>query len=85
MAEKKTVIPAYLQKGDTIGIVCPAGFMPKEKADTCIASLQQWGYKVKIGKTLGGKSKNYFSRTDDERLKDLQQMLDDKEVKALVS
>jgi muramoyltetrapeptide carboxypeptidase len=84
MAEKKIIIPAYLQKGDTIGIVCPAGFMPKEKANTCITTLQQWGYKVKIGKTLGGKSKNYFSGTDDERLKDLQQMLDDREVKAVL-
>jgi muramoyltetrapeptide carboxypeptidase len=77
------VIPPYLQKGDTIGIVCPAGYMPYEKAETCINTLQQWGFKVKIGKTLGSQF-NYFSGTDAERLIDLQRMLDDAEVKAIL-
>lgn len=77
-------IPPYLKKGDTIGIVCPAGYMPVEKAQTCIQTLQQWGYKVKIGKTLGGESLNYFSGTDEERLNDLQEMLDDKNVQAVL-
>ena len=44
-----TLRPTYLQEGDTIGIVCPAGYMAYEKAETCIATLQQWGFKVKIG------------------------------------
>jgi muramoyltetrapeptide carboxypeptidase len=78
------VIPEYLQKGDTIGIVCPAGYMPFEKAQACINTFHQWGFKVKIGKTLGGDSNNYFSASDEERLNDLQQMLDDKEVKAVL-
>lgn len=77
-------IPPYLQSGDTIGITCPAGYMPLEKAQTCINTLQQWGYKVKIGKTLGGNSQNYFSGTDEERLNDFQQMLDDEEVNAVL-
>lgn len=77
-------IPAYLQSGDTIGIVCPAGFMAKEKAQTCIDVLQEWGYKVKTGKTLGSASVNYFSGTDEERLQDLQEMLDDDSVQAIL-
>ncbi len=77
-------IPPYLQKGDTIGIVCPAGFMLAEKVQTCIDTLQQWGYQVKLGKTVGGDSKTYFSGTDEERLNDFQQMLDDDEVKAVL-
>lgn len=77
-------IPPYLKPGDTIGIVCPAGYMPLEKAQTCIDSLQTWGFRVKIGNTLGGNSTNYFSGTDEERLQDLQQMLDDDEVKAVL-
>ena len=63
------IIPPYLKKGNTIGIVCPAGYMPFEKAQTCINTLQQWGYKVKPGKTLGNQF-HYFSGTDDERLQD---------------
>lgn len=77
-------VPPYLQKEDTIGIVCPAGYMDAEKAQTCINTLQEWGYRVKVGKTLGGASGNYFSGTDEERLADLQQMLDDDEVKAVL-
>lgn len=76
-------IPPYLKKGDTIGIVCPAGFMPASKAQTCIETLQQWGFNVKVGKTLGNQF-HYFSGTDEERLTDLQQMLDDTEVHAIL-
>jgi muramoyltetrapeptide carboxypeptidase len=45
-------IPPYLKKGDTIAITCPAGYMPLEKAKTCINTLQQWGYEALIGKTI---------------------------------
>lgn len=77
-------IPPYLQKGDTIGLVCPAGFMTLEKVQTCISTLQDWGYSVKLGKTIGGDSSTYFSGIDEERLNDFQQMLDDDEVKAVL-
>ena len=76
------ITPPYLEKDDTIGIICPSGFMPYQKAQTCIDTLQQWGFKVKIGKTLGNQF-NYFSGTDDERLIDLQLMMDDEEVNAI--
>ncbi|MDQ6814874.1 MAG: LD-carboxypeptidase [Bacteroidota bacterium] len=78
-----TTIPPYLKKGDTIGIVCPAGYMPVEKLQTCIAVLMQWGYKVKAGNTIGSQL-NYFSGTDEQRLHDLQQMLDDETVHAVL-
>lgn len=77
-------IPPYLKKGDTIGIVCPAGYMALDKVQTCITALQEWGYNVKVGKTVGGDSQTYFSGTDEERLTDFQQMLDDDEVKTIL-
>lgn len=77
-------VPPYLKKGDTIGITLPAGYMAKEKAQTCIDVLQQWGYEVLVGKTLGSKSKTYFSGTDEERLIEFQAMLDAPEVKAIL-
>lgn len=59
--------------------------MSLEKAAECIRVLQEeWGYKVKVGKTLGSASETYFSGTDEERLLDFQQMLDDPEVKAIL-
>ena len=76
--------PPYLKKGDTVGITCPAGYMPKEKAQTCIETLQQWGYEVMVGKTLGSASETYFSGTDDERLDELQAMLDDASINAIL-
>jgi muramoyltetrapeptide carboxypeptidase len=77
-------IPPYLKKGDTIGLVCPAGYMAAEKVITCVNTLNEWGYKVKIGKTVGGDSETYFSGTDEERLADFQQTLDDEDVKAVL-
>src|SRR5688572_8596620 len=77
-------IPEYLKPGDTIGIVCPAGYMSIEKAQTCINTLKTWGYKTRLGKTLGSGSDNYFSGTDDERLQDLQEMLDNDGVQAVL-
>jgi muramoyltetrapeptide carboxypeptidase len=77
-------IPPYLKKGDIIGITCPAGYMAKEKAQACIDTLQQWGYQVMVGNTLGSNSANYFSGTDEERLNELQAMLDDDSINAIL-
>jgi len=79
-----TTIPPYLQKGDTIGITCPAGFMAAEKAQTCIDTLHEWGYNVMVGKTLGSNSTNYFSGTDEERIDEMQAMLDDDSINAIL-
>ncbi|MGQ0738287.1 MAG: S66 peptidase family protein [Bacteroidota bacterium] len=76
--------PDYLQKGDTIGLVCPAGYMEIEKVQTCIQTLKEWGYLVKVGNTVGSNSETYFSGPDQKRLNDFQQMLDDEEVKAVL-
>ena len=77
-------IPPYLQKGDTIGLICPAGAMPAEKTSECIRVLnEEWDFTTKVGKTIGTEF-NYFSGTDEERLNDFQEMLDDEEVKAIL-
>ncbi len=77
-------IPPYLQKGDTIGIVAPAGYMPFEKIHACMDALGDWGYNVALGDTAHSDSDNYFSGTDEARAADLQAMLDNKEVKAIL-
>lgn len=76
--------PPYLKPGDTIGIVCPSGYMPAENVQSCIDTLREWGYYVKTGMTVGSASENYFSGTDDERLEDVQQMLDDDSIRAVL-
>lgn len=78
------ITPAYLKPGDTIAIVCPAGYLPAAKVQTCVTVLNQWGYKVILGTTVGGGSSTYFSGTDQERLTDFQRMLDDATVQAIL-
>lgn len=77
-------LPPYLEKGQTIGLTCPAGYMAAEKAQACIHTLQDWGYQVMVGKTLGSRSKNYFSGNDTDRLDELQAMLDDDRIHAIL-
>ncbi len=78
------IIPPYLKKGDTIGLTCPAGYMAKAKAQTCIHTLQGWGFNVMVGKTLGSASENYFSGTDEDRRDELQAMLDNPAINAIL-
>jgi muramoyltetrapeptide carboxypeptidase len=75
--------PQNLQPGDIIGMVCPAGTIPLETVQKCIETLTSWGYTVKLGKTVGGKHFT-FSGTDLERTADLQEMMDDENVKAIL-
>ena len=76
--------PPSLKSGDTIGIVCAAGYMPVEMIQSCVQALNAWGFNVKTGPSVGGNSQNYFSGTDEERLNDLQQMLDDSSIQAIL-
>src|SRR5579863_1847522 len=78
------IFPPYLKTGDTIGIVCPSGYMAAERILSCVHTLKSWGFRVKIGRTVGSDSLNYFSGTDAERLDDLQAMLDDDEISAIL-
>lgn len=77
-------IPPYLKKGDTIAITCPAGYMEKNKIATCVKTLQEWGFQVMVGKTVGSKSTNYFSGTDEERRDEFQALLNEPSVKAIL-
>ena len=76
--------PPFLQEGDTVGITCPAGFVNPEDIQPAVRKLQEWGFRVKIGDTVGKKDFT-FGGTDEERLAGLQQMLDDHEIKAVLS
>ncbi len=39
LAMMASIIPPYLKTGDTIGIVCPAGFMAAERILPCVNIL----------------------------------------------
>lgn len=75
--------PKYLQPGSLIGITCPAGYVSHERTTHAIKVLEDWGYRVRKGKTVGNEF-HYFAGTDEERLADLQEMMDDPEIDAII-
>lgn len=75
--------PPLLQPGDTIAITCPSGYLPPERTVFAKQTLEAWGYKVIVGATVGN-AHFYFSDTDEGRLMELQQFLDDRQVKAIL-
>ena len=77
------VIPPYLKKGDLIGITSPAGYITHEEIRPAVRVMESWGYRVRLGKTIGRRDAS-FGGTDAERLEDLQQLLDDRAVKAIM-
>jgi muramoyltetrapeptide carboxypeptidase len=75
--------PPYLKQGDTIGITSPAGYITLEELKPAIGIMESWGYKIKVGAAIG---KRDFTRggTEIERVNDLQQMLNDPKIKAIM-
>jgi muramoyltetrapeptide carboxypeptidase len=80
---RKWHIPPTLQKGDAIGITCPSGFAMPEDVAPAIQYLQNWGLQVVTGKTVGLKD-HTFGGTDEERAADFQEMINRKDIKAIL-
>ncbi len=80
------VRPPYLREGDTVGIVSPAGRLPL-KADTAKVRerFEAWGLHVKFGAHYADQEQPYFAGTDAQRAEDLQRMVDDPSVKAVIA
>jgi muramoyltetrapeptide carboxypeptidase len=72
-----------LQAGDRVGITCPAGAIPIEKVQNIIKRLESWGYQVVVGETVG-QEHFYFSAPDTVRKNELQSMMDDPTIKAII-
>lgn len=82
-ARQPAKVPPFLRKGDVIGITCPAGFITLEEVQPAIQLIQSWGFAVEVGKTVGKRSFT-FGGTDEERSADLQYMLDNQNIKAIM-
>ena len=82
--QEKLITPPYLQKGDTIAIIAPAGILKNKQEIIKKAQLlsESWGLKVVLGKNLFNQN-NHFSGTDEERREDFQEALDNKNIKAI--
>lgn len=78
------ITPSYLKQGDKIGIVACARLISQEELQPALDILNSWGLEVVLGKNLFNTNHQYAG-TDAERAEDLQSMIDDVTVKALIS
>ncbi len=76
-------LPLPLQKGDLVYITAPAKSVDEQIISVAKSFFEQHGFKVRISTNCLGQY-HYFSGTDEERTADLQEGLDDPEVKAIV-
>lgn len=76
------IIPPHLKKGDTVAIVCTARKFFPEEAKPAIELLESWGLKVKLGSTIG-KDSCQLGGTDIERTADLQEQINNPNIKAI--
>jgi muramoyltetrapeptide carboxypeptidase len=77
------IIPPYLQPGDRIRIVSPAGKVQKDKVLPGIELLQEEGFDVILGKHIFDKFHQYAGN-DVQRSSDLQEAINDSETKAII-
>ena len=77
------ITPPYLKPGDKIAIIATARKVSPSEMDAAFSILRSWGLQVVTGPHLFGEN-NQYSGTDEERAADLQMMLDDKEIRAVL-
>ena len=75
-------IPPYLKSGEQVGILCTARSFSTEEAQPAIELLESWGLKPVLGNTIGINT-HQLGGTDQQRAEDLQQMIDNPEIKAI--
>ncbi len=75
--------PNFLQKGDSVGIVSPSGPISSDSIDYAIKTLQSWGLKVVVGEHVFD-SYGVFAGTDVDRASDVQAMIDDDSISAII-
>lgn len=73
-----------IKAGSTFGIISPAWIPIKENVDNGISYLKNKGYKVKIGKNVD-KQYGYFAGTEEERVEDLHDAYNDKEISVILA
>lgn len=75
--------PPYLQPGDRIGLVSPARKISSAEVKAAVKVLQRWGLEPVFGRHIFS-SHHQFAGSDEERAQDIQECLDDIQVKAIL-
>ena len=72
-----------LNKGDTIGIICPSHIARAERLEKSIKTLESLGYHVKLGKNVYKNTYGYLA-SEQERADDFTDMVSDKCIKMIL-
>lgn len=76
------ILPSLLRPGETVGVIAPSGPVDRERLLDGISYLQRRGYEVREGDSLYARTR-YLAGRDADRAADLNQMLGDREVRAI--
>lgn len=77
------MLPPFLKENDQVRIISPSGYIEPSYIDGAIKVLSSWGLHCTEGRFTRSQY-GRFAGTDDERLRDLQDAIDNPEVKAIV-
>lgn len=75
--------PPSLCKGDLIGIAAPARKISAKEIEFAIKIIESWGLKTAFASNLF-KSHKQYAGTDEERIRGMQELLDNPEIKAII-
>ncbi|MDQ0270521.1 muramoyltetrapeptide carboxypeptidase [Cytobacillus purgationiresistens] len=78
-----TLKPVRLKKGDTVGIIAPASPPNQENLQRSFAFLEELGLNIKMGEHVYDQY-GYLAGSNGNRLKDIHNMFQDQEVKAII-
>lgn len=75
--------PKHLKAGDTIGIAAPARFINSDELNYSVSIFESWGLNVMPAPNIL-LQKHQYAGSDNERIKGMQQLLDDNNIRAVV-
>ncbi|MDR1729788.1 MAG: LD-carboxypeptidase [Prevotellaceae bacterium] len=75
--------PPYLIPGDKVAIVSPSGAVNQKYIDGAVKTLKSWQLNPVVG-NFARETAGRFAGTDEQRLLDLQQALDDPSIRAVL-
>jgi muramoyltetrapeptide carboxypeptidase len=75
--------PPFLHEGDLVRLISPAGMIAPELVENAETCLKSWGLHVRRGNHVTGQT-GRFSGSEEERLNDLQEALDDHDCRAVL-
>ena len=82
-APRHILKPPPLRRGDTVGIVAPASNVQRDQLEAGVARLRELGYEVVLGESVYEQD-IYFAGSAESRARDLTQMVERDDVRAIV-